>query len=158
MIILRPATHADSANLFAWRNDPNTRRASVSQDPVTLDDHEQWLSRSLADPQRVLYIASSLDGLGKDEPIGMCRFDLQADGVAAEVSINLNPDFRGRGLAGGILDEAIKRFLSDFGAPIVLTATIRLDNDASRRIFARCGFDVFAQSDEFVRLTRPATN
>ncbi|MCU1411432.1 MAG: Acetyltransferase family protein [Rhodoglobus sp.] len=133
MISLRDAAPDDSAVVFEWRNDEATRAASVSREPVAREDHERWYAGVLANPSRRLYIA-----LEDGERVGLCRFDI--DGPDAEVSINLNPEFRGKGYAGRILGGAIERFRAGEGAGIRLTATIRPENAASMRIFAAHGF------------------
>ena len=72
--------------------------------------------------------------------VGMCRFDLADDSASAEVSINLNPRFRGQGLAGPILRAAIERFHSDNRTAQRLTATVRMNNSASAKLFTSAGF------------------
>src|ERR1700730_16644986 len=51
-LILRPASMADAPLLHAWRNDPQTRRASRRSDVVPWAEHEAWLLRVLASPDR----------------------------------------------------------------------------------------------------------
>jgi RimJ/RimL family protein N-acetyltransferase len=139
MIKIRPATAGDSRDVFDWRNDEQTRRASISQSEVGWAEHERWLASSLADSSSVLFIAELVDEGDAASAVGMCRFDLAADRQTAEVSINLNPAFRGRGLSGPVLRAAIKRFLAAYEGA-TLEATIRLDNVASGRIFTASGF------------------
>lgn len=130
---VRAAQDADSRDLWLWRNDAVTRAMSLSTAEISWDAHVPWFAQALADASRRFYVAEA--GGAK---VGMCRFDLAYDGASAEVSINLNPDLRGRGWGAPLLAACIARFRQDF--PVVLTATIRPDNAASQRIFARCGF------------------
>lgn len=136
MTSLRPATTDDSTAVFEWRNDETTRAASVTTAAVPWTDHERWYSGVLADPARLLYIA--WEG---DERVGLCRFDTDAALTTAEVSINLNPAYRGKGYAIRILRGAIERFRADGGAGLRLTATIRPENVASLKTFAAIGFE-----------------
>lgn len=153
MIVIRPATADDSRDLFDWRNDEATRFASVSTDPVSWADHSAWLTRALGDPSRSIYIAELVDP-GGSSAVGMCRFDMEEPAGPAEVSINLNPAHRGRGLAAGVLRAAIDRFCADRGAHVPLAATIRRANVASMRIFQRTGFVPVSQDAEFEHLIR----
>ncbi len=146
---IRPATTADSALLFEWRNDALTRAMSVSTDPVAWETHAAWFARSLADPNRRIYLVCLVDG---DVPAGMCRFDRDADAGSAEVSINLAPMLRGRGLAVPLLRCAIGTFLAD--GDCRLTATIRHDNVASRKCFEAVGFVEHARDRTFAYFTR----
>ena len=139
MIKIRPATAEDSSNLFDWRNDEQTRFASVSQSMIERADHEAWFAGSLVNDRRRIYIADQLGEQDVTLPVGMCRFDLEPALSTAEVSINLNPGFRGRGLAALVLRAAIERFRIDY-PNVQLEATIRLSNAASERIFVSSGF------------------
>lgn len=145
MISVRTASILDAEDLRLWRNDESTRAASVSRSIVSWADHVRWFTEVLADDRRRVYISEE-----KGEKVGMCRFDLSDDDLAAEVSINLNPEFRGRGLARPVLKESIARFRSDIVRPISLTATIRPSNGASIRLFGSVGFE-FAHGDELFK-------
>lgn len=138
MINIRPAVAQDSQNLFDWRNDEQTRLASISQAEVGWVDHENWFANSLASDERHIYIAELAEGDIAAE-VGMCRFDVDPERVTAEVSINLNPAFRGRRLAASVLQAALQHFLTEHSG-VTLEATIRLDNSASERIFTSSGF------------------
>lgn len=134
-IHVRRAVEADSRALFDWRNDPTTREGSVSTDVVEWPQHETWFRASLANPSRRIYIAE-IDG-SVESRVGMCRFD--RDGDDAEVSINLNPAFRGRGISGAVLRAAIDAY-RESEHPVGLIARIRPQNVASVRLFKSAGF------------------
>ena len=147
MITVRFATLSDAEDLFQWRNELETRMASQNCAEVEWDQHLSWLAAVLEDPQRFLYVGSRV---GADKTtVGMCRFDVEGEGASAEVSINLNPDFRGRGLAQSILQESINRFAQDRGEALRLTATIRRSNTASVRIFTEIGFRLASEDASF---------
>jgi RimJ/RimL family protein N-acetyltransferase len=123
---LRHAVKQDLADILAWRNDAVTRAMSRSPEPVDAAGHNAWFTAALSDPARVLLIGE-LDG-GK---VGMVRIDR---GHETEVSINLNPAFRGRGLSLDLLNAA----LATETGPIL--AVIRPNNAASIRLFEWAGF------------------
>lgn len=132
---LRPATADDAAELFRWRNDPLTRRQSLSTDAIAWDTHRAWLDRVLADPERTLLIAEA-DGAA----VGSVRCDVirEADGTRKGVlSWQIAPERRGRGYASAMLKAAVAdRRL----AGLELWAEIRPDNAASRRAAEAAGF------------------
>jgi RimJ/RimL family protein N-acetyltransferase len=150
MIFVRRAESADSAIVFDWRNDEDTRAASVSHEVVEWSDHQQWFSAALDDSRRFLYIACEAE-TADAALVGLCRFDLSDDGDTAEVSINLNPVFRGRGLARQVLEASIEGFRRDAGVGTPLTATIRPENTASVRTFEGLGFVLSDADAEFSR-------
>jgi UDP-2,4-diacetamido-2,4,6-trideoxy-beta-L-altropyranose hydrolase len=144
---IRPAAQRDSAALLAWRNDPDTVAASATPSPVNRAVHERWLEGVLGDPARLLYIGE----LDSDDQagVGMCRFDLSADGLSAEVSINLAPANRGRGRSRSLLESGIAELRRDRPGVTTLRAQIRRGNAASRRLFESIGFTLIAQDGEF---------
>lgn len=150
-VSVRAATAADSPLLLAWRNDPVTRAASVSAGEVSAAEHEAWFARVLASQVHRLYLAER--GKGSD-PVGMVRFDLDPDAAAAEVSINLNPAFRGQGLGLPVLRAAIDAFDAATGGDVRLDAVIRPSNTASIRLFIAAGFAPAGGDEDLRRMVR----
>ena len=134
-VVIRPASLADSADLLAWRNDATTRAMSFDSKLVSLDEHQKWLSRSLESSQRYILIGEYVS-----QKVGMCRFDIEPDGLSAEISINVNPALRGRSLASPLLQNSIAYFVANHA--IRITARTKISNGASRRIFQKAGFKV----------------
>lgn len=125
-MIVRRATKDDAVDVWKWRQDAHTRAMSRSQDEVPLEAHMGWFAAALADPGRTLLIGEA-DGC----KVGMVRLDR---GEVVEVSINVNPDQRGRGHGQALLLGALEGVAED------VWAEIREDNVASQRIFERAGF------------------
>src|SRR5439155_749158 len=106
---VRPATAADSALLLEWANDPETRAASFSQHLIEAREHARWLAATLASPNVRLLI-----GCEGERAVGQVRFVCDATG-AAEISISVAPDTRGRGVGGRMLRAAIDAVKADEG-------------------------------------------
>lgn len=134
MITLRHATHEDARVLFEWRNDPATRAASLSPQPVRWEDHLCWLNAVLEDAGRQLMIAEH-DG----QAIGTLRAD-SGDGVT-ELSWTVAPDARGKGLAKPMV-QALRDRVS---GPVC--ARVRSDNAASIRIAEHIGLILSEEQD-----------
>ena len=131
-VTLRPADAQDCQRIWLWRNDVETRQASFDSSPIPYESHARWFLDSLRNPDRKIYIV-----LAAGEAAGMVRLDL--DGQQATVSINLAPEWRGRGvgpLALGSLAELA------FGALGIhrLLASVKPDNRASLGAFEKAGF------------------
>lgn len=140
-ITLRPATMRDISDLYNWRNDQLTRSMSIRPNHVEWEDHEFWLSASLVNPKRTLLIAE-LDGT----PVGTVRIDRTHEG--AEMSWTVSPDQRGKGIGAAMVKQAL---------PIgTLTASIKRENIASRRIAEKCGFVLIAD-ERLQRWARPVS-
>ncbi|BAE49519.1 GNAT family N-acetyltransferase [Paramagnetospirillum magneticum] len=129
----RRAVIQDASDLLVWRNDPDTIANSLTGKAVAEADHFAWIARVLASPDFILLMAEQAG-----EKLGMVRFDREEDGEW-EVSINLNPAARGRGLAADLLAGSIAAAFPA-GARPPLVAWVKQSNPASLRIFERCGF------------------
>ena len=111
-ISLRPADSGDEALLLRWANDLHVRANSFSPGLISSTNHHDWFSEGLANPFRLLFIASAAD----DCPIGQIRFDLQpplvlGGSTVAKVDFSLDRCLRGHGLAIELL-----RLGSSYGA------------------------------------------
>jgi RimJ/RimL family protein N-acetyltransferase len=142
-ITLRPATIDDADMLLEWRNDPETRKASHNTDHVQRDDHISWLSRTLGNPNRRLYVAEE-----NGSPIGTVRADL-ADGVW-ELSWTVSPKARGRGVA--------KRMVAVLATKISepIRAEVKTGNIASARIAEHAGMAFERETDGVLHYKRSA--
>lgn len=149
---IRKAQLSDSEDIFSWRNDPKTRAASLNTEVVAWEGHQRWYTTALSSPSIILYIAQ--DGEHRTTSIGMCRFNLSQDGMAAEVSINLNPEFRGKNLSQKVLNLSIKKAYEDNPGLQKITATIRETNVASMKIFLSEFFIPTRNEDGVVLLER----
>ena len=92
---LRRANPTDTVDIWNWRNDSHTRAMSRASDIVSWENHCEWFARALEDKSVILYIVTEKKLCTK---LGVVRFDIKSAKYIAEVSINLNPEMRGRGL------------------------------------------------------------
>jgi UDP-2,4-diacetamido-2,4,6-trideoxy-beta-L-altropyranose hydrolase len=138
-ILMRQATLDDSMDIWHWRNSSNVRQSALSPVAISLDTHLYWLKAALADPNRILLIAS-LSG----QSIGVLRYDLDVD--AAEVSIYLTPDGFGRGLATNILQSGEAWLCASHPQVKTIKAKILPGNHASMKAFQRAGYHSQFQS------------
>ncbi len=141
VVEIRHATVADAELLLGWRNDPATRAASRTTDPVPLDAHVRWLERTLARDDRLLLIGSDDDG-----DIGSLRWDRRSENEW-EVSITVAPARRGTGVARPLLAAGERALRSLVGRPAVCLAAVRASNEASRGLFMRSGYVLDAPTD-----------
>ena len=134
-LTLRQAVESDSELLLEWRNDATTKAFSLSSDEVNREQHDAWLNKTLKDKNCLLIIGEVLG-----DPVGMVRINILHESDSAQVSINLNPDFRGRGISRQLLGSSLL-----FGAQVLdnfskYCAEIHIKNVASQKIFISVGF------------------
>ena len=136
---VRKVAAADGPTLFIWRNDPLVREASRSNHVLTQEEHTEWLQVTLNDPDTHQFLVMR----GQND-VGYVRFDQH--GQLAEVSIYLNPEFRGLGLGVPVLLTAQRALVnaSDFNE---LRAYVKHGNSASLRLFEAAGYSADTSED-----------
>ena len=142
-IVARIATIDDASNILEWRNDALTRKMFRNSGVIDWEQHIQWL-HSISDPNRLLLMCCQ--SMGTD--VGFVWFCIRQK--TAEVSINLAPIARGRGLSGKCLIAAIYFLQKERPCIIELTAHVRVKNLASRRLFERLGFVVSKETCNYL--------
>ena len=140
---IREAIQSDSPDLFLWRNDVLSRRMFKNPELLTFEEHSRWFESARINPHKYILI-----GYNQNKKIGVCRFDLEKDNNLSEISININPKFRGRGFGQKLLKLALKEFKQVFNGDIV--TNIRIENLASIKIFEKCGFYFLEKNDEYI--------
>jgi len=135
VVRLRRAETADVRRLWIWRNDPETRLASLDGEEIPYDDHIQWFEGQLRSADAALFI---IEGGPEPIPCGQIRLSRLAC-CGAVISIGLARESRGRGLGVAALKE-IQRWPERPPWANPIYAVIRLENDRSRRVFEAVGF------------------
>ena len=146
-IKIRLATISDSKSLFDWRSDEISRAMFFNESSPSIEEHNIWLEKSLSNVDRTLYIGE----LG-DEKIGMCRFDFKQSERLADVSINVSPTSRGRGLGKKLLFESVECYLEKNKHNLL--AKVKPNNLASLKIFDSVGFESFASNEDEISLRK----
>jgi UDP-2,4-diacetamido-2,4,6-trideoxy-beta-L-altropyranose hydrolase len=139
---LRPVTAADSEQLFEWANEPAVRQHSFNPNPISRAEHEQWFQNRLADPSVLLLIA---EDTATHQAVGLIRFAVE--NTEATLSYLLGANYRGQGLAAGLLTAGTRQLLQQFPALRHVVGHVQTTNLASIRSFERAGFQELSFSD-----------
>ena len=131
-ITIRKAKISDSKSIWKWRNDPLTRSMFISKDYIEYKDHLKWFKSKLKNKNSFIFIGQAF---GKS--VGMVRIDATKN--IGEISININPKFRGISLSETLLSDAIQTFRKK-KPNCTLVADIDKKNTASIKIFSSIGF------------------
>jgi len=145
---VRSASFSDMHDVWLWRNFGVTLLHYRSKVAPSLASHAVWFRAALDDSNRWMAIVEV-----DKTPAAHVRFDLVDDSAGqAEVSIYLNPAFRGRGLGCHVLRAAIAEARNhDLTSFFAEAHTV---NGASRRIFADAGFHEIGMRECFVQMER----
>jgi len=132
-VVIREADLEDCEDIWKWWNDPTTRMMMKQNEYVPWKEHCAWFEKVLKDEARILCI-----GLLDFEKLGVVRFDLKGNRIY-EVSINLNPAFRGKKLASQLLNASIDYLISKRNVRKIFASLKRI-NVPSMKTFVRAGF------------------
>jgi L-amino acid N-acyltransferase YncA len=142
---LRKLILEDKYVVLSWRNDSETIAASISGEPVDLEEHEIWFSNLLGSKSDHAYIAT--DNLGNQ----LCFIYFSQRNINKyEISINVNPDFRGQGIATLFLPIAISEFRSL--QKVELVARILESNVNSKKLFEGIGFRDISEENQVIKI------
>ena len=133
------ADKSHSRDIWEWRNDPVTRYFSRNKEEVKWNEHEKWFENSLKNPKKFLYVGVSLGS--KKMPMGIIRFDLiNPKKYYYEVSINIAPIMRGKGLGPFLLNYGTQAFDCEVNKCNRIYAELKVDNNASIKLFTSAGY------------------
>jgi N-acetylneuraminate synthase len=128
--------------IMAWRNDPVTLSMSFHHEPKIWEAFwEEYRTTYFWDQVPPMFV------LDDGERAGFLRFKRvvhpnRLTGLTVDISINIAPDRRGRGLGRAAL-IAVKDHLSQHHTVDSVYAEVRLENTASYRTFLAAGFKDF---------------
>ena len=152
LTILR-ANENDLKDIWQWRNDEVTRQMAITKNSVSLEEHSRWYEKSLSNPNHYLYVGY----LNNNEKIGICWFDINTKNNTADVSINLNPQQRGKNLSSRLLVKCLKDFWKHEKRD--LTSTIKKANIASIRCFTKADFVLEKENGKYCHyIKKPPQN
>ena len=145
---IRSVEKRDCLDLWKWRNDYKAVVNSISKSIVPYLSHSRWFNSLINKTDAEIFIA--YDGKEKKN-IGMVRFEKKNSKVI-EVSININPHFRGKGLGRKFLSQSIASFINRKPG-FVVKARVLIENHRSKRLFKSCGFVVSSIRNKIVHYT-----
>ncbi len=130
-VYLRPMVAEDRKLVFNWQCEPSVRQFARNPEPPSWEDHCNWFSQTLSNPQIISEII-----LVDNQPCGNVRLSpTNAMSNAMEVSIYLLDRVRGDGVGLAALN-----LLSSLVPRLKLIAYVSPDNTASKALFQRAGY------------------
>ena len=138
-VTLRPAEAGDCRRIWLWRNDEETRRASLGAAPIPFDTHERWFARSLRSRARKIYVV-----LADGRASGVARLDL--DEGQGTVSLHLAAEWRGRGVGPAAIEALAELAFGPLGLRS-LRASVKRENSRSISAFRKAGFTLASEGE-----------
>ena len=139
-IHLRDATIYDKLLVFEWRNIDTLVALSSHQKKVTLQEHQQWFKKKIADLNCKLLIIQL-----KNENIGLIR--IESEQGECEITIYLIPGYEGQGFGYAALSQAIDNCTLDCKSYL---AEVQIKNIPSQKLFQKLEFSKVSENDAFI--------
>ena len=133
-LTFRMADVSDAEIYYEWVNEEEVRRQSFDTGRISLEDHLRWFKKTLIDPLVTMLVFEF-----KNRKVGQIRFQKVANDTAI-VSISINKEERGKGLASRIIKMGTEFFMERYNG-FTLQALIRKSNVGSIRSFEKAGFE-----------------
>ena len=134
LLVLREVIPEDSDWLFELANDPEVRANSIHPEPIDRIKHQTWITDTLADPNTLYLIALDKSG----NPVGQVRFCPDENNFI--ISISIHHRYRGKGLAGPMVNYACNKLKYERKVTGEIIAYIDPQNLASIRVFKNNDF------------------
>lgn len=129
-LLLRAVRLEDAYALWLWANDLATRFAAFDRQPISWEEHTNWLGEQLASREKRMWLAST----ELHRPLGVVRFDTRDGWETARLSYVLAPEARGLGYGRHLVKEGLSLLRSEFPRTMIV-ADVRAENAPSLRIF-----------------------
>lgn len=142
-LTLRRANLLDCRNIYSWLINAETRLMARNEIIFSFESHQLWWAESLNNPDRDLFLL-----LHNSDRIGLIRFDF-VQLRTYEVSLLIDPTFRGMGYGSALLPLGISLFVNERSDASKLIASVRKINVASIKCFLRSGFTYVNEVDGF---------
>lgn len=135
-IDIRPASDTPEDRRYVWKvnNDPSVRERATNTESIPWEEHVEWYADVMADPDRLLFVTQYE---GRD--CGVVRYDLDDGTAEAEISIALQPEFRGKHIGRGVIRFTSLSILERTGVETVV-AHVRPGNQPSLKAFRSAGY------------------
>ena len=140
-ILIRKAKHSDSKDIFSWRNDDLSLSMFRDSKIVLWDEHSIWFEERINNKNYLFLI-----GEKNNTKIGVIRFDVYKN--YSEVSVNLNPEQRGKNLSRNFLALSCNYYFNLLDKKII--SEIKSINIKSLKIFESVGFNETGNKENFI--------
>ena len=140
-ILIRKAKHSDSKDIFSWRNDDLSLSMFRDSKIVLWDEHSIWFEERINNKNYLFLI-----GEKNNTKIGVIRFDVYKN--YSEVSVNLNPEQRGKNLSRNFLALGCNYYFNLLDKKII--SEIKSINIKSLKIFESVGFNETGNKENFI--------
>lgn len=131
---IRDLQDSDALEIYRWRNNEITVKYSKTGRGVGPEEHSEWFKNVISSSKYLVKIA-----LMNEKPIGIITFTKIDMVNHFEISINISPEFRKRGLATKFLSLSERELIKKVGE-CTLRALVLANNKDSIIFFEKSNY------------------
>ena len=139
---VRDVQDSDSPEIYRWRNDEITVKYSKTGRGVEPEEHSGWFKNVISSSKYLVKIA-----LINEKPIGIITFTKMDIMNHYEISINISPEFRKRGLATKFLSLSEMELIKKVGE-CTLRALVLANNKGSISFFEKSNYRLIQKNND----------
>lgn len=133
---------------YKWASDKKVRQFSFNKTEILFDEHKEWFTAKLLDPNCFYYILQR-----GAERIGSIRIDYKEENNIGLISYLIGSEYHGMGHGTRILQLIEELVLMKFET-IQLNGLVMKSNNASVRIFNKLGYDLLLEQNDILTFTK----
>lgn len=133
-LTLKPAGAEDCELIFAWANDPETRKQSFTTEAIPWETHKKWYADCLQREDRKLFICYH-----GETPIGQFRIDVDSQREVT-ISYSIAKGYRGRGYGVEMIREGQRLIEKILPQIRTVRAEVKMGNEPSRKMLQKNGY------------------
>lgn len=151
-MVLREVTGKDIDLLFRWANDPVVRQNAFHTEQIPYETHRAWFVKMLADRDIIKYILCEVSThTGNIQEIGQIRLSIENEEAMIDYSIDSKK--RGQGYGTRMILMAEEKLRESRADVIYCKGQVKLENIASAKAFAKCGYDM-EEKKQYLEFTK----
>lgn len=147
---IRKANINDTNDVFKLSNSDEVRLNSLNNGYIDWEEHKKWFEEKIQSKDILFLIVEDENGKFS----GQIRFEFNQENNEVRVSISLNQNLKGKGLAKKILAEAMEHCSNEIDFEVIFIAEILEKNIASIKLFKRLGFVINRKRNSVLYLSK----
>lgn len=144
----------DCLLVFNLSNDPLVRENSFNTDPILYENHIKWYEKAVNDENILFFLIFE-----KEDFVGQIRFSRESIySQKCVISLSITSKYRGRHIASSFLELGIYEMKKNWKDIIMIMAEVKLENEASNKMFIREGFNLISSVNTYSRFVGEGTS
>ena len=141
---IRPMRETDLANTLKWRNDPEVRKTSITDNIISAGEHNAMFLYN--NSIKLIFEVEEI-------PSGYIQISIDPDTKKGEWAFHIASEYKGKGLSTIMLSLALYYLKEKYGYDGI-EAKVKVDNKISIHLHYKLGFKCQYERDKLYHFTK----